>query len=207
MENLFFKKNLYPLSSLLIFGPPGSGKGTLGKSLAEVGNHLHLSSGEIFRGLLPSSPAGEIFHRYAAQGNLVPDEITVAIWKYYLEGLIATNRYFPEKQLLLLDGIPRTLGQAQLLTRFLNLKKIVVLEIRDISVLIQRMQRRAYLENRLDDQNFAVLKTRMEVYAEETAKLLDYYPAELMLRLDAGATPLEVLRDVLVQLTPLLSSH
>ena len=98
-----------PLRSILIFGPPGSGKGTLGKSLSSAGNHFHLSSGDIFRGLSPESPAGKVYHNYAGKGLLLPDDTTIQIWHHYVHGLIATNRYFPEQQLLLLDGIPRTL--------------------------------------------------------------------------------------------------
>ncbi len=92
--------------SVLIFGPPGSGKGTLGKFLSSAGNHFHLSSGDIFRGLSPESPAGKLYHHYAGKGLLLPDEVTIQIWHHYVNGLIATNRYFPSQQLLLLDGIP-----------------------------------------------------------------------------------------------------
>src|SRR6185312_6554563 len=87
-----------PFRSILIFGPPGSGKGTLGRFLSAAGNHVHLSSGDIFRGLAPESPAGKLFHTYASQGHLVPDEVTIGIWKNFVSGLIATNRYFPSQQ-------------------------------------------------------------------------------------------------------------
>src|SRR5689334_7523772 len=60
--------------SILIFGPPGAGKGTLGKFLSSAGNHFHLSSGDIFRGLSPESPAGKIYHSYAGKGHLLPDD-------------------------------------------------------------------------------------------------------------------------------------
>ena len=102
------------LRSVLIFGPPGSGKGTLGKFLSSAGNHFHLSSGDIFRGLSPESPAGQLYHTYASKGLLLPDELTIEIWRHFVDGLIATNRYFPASQLLLLDGIPRTIRQADL---------------------------------------------------------------------------------------------
>src|SRR5579863_6004373 len=98
-----------PFRSILIFGPPGSGKGTLGKFLSSAGNHFHLSSGDIFRGLSPESPAGVMYHNYAVKGLLLPDEVTIEIWCNFMHGLIATNRYFPHTQLLLLDGIPRTI--------------------------------------------------------------------------------------------------
>src|SRR5580693_8074282 len=118
-----------PFRSVLIFGPPGSGKGTLGKFLTSAGNHFHLSSGDIFRGLSPESPAGQLYHNYAGKGLLLPDEVTIEIWRHFVHGLIATNRYFPSSQLLLLDGIPRTIRQADLLLNHIKIEKIIVLEI------------------------------------------------------------------------------
>lgn len=195
----------HPLKAILIFGPPGAGKGTLGKFLSSAGNHFHLSSGDIFRGLAPETPAGKLYYRYASKGHLLPDEATVQIWHNYVEGLIATNRYSPHQQLLLLDGIPRTIGQAQLLKKHLNILKIIVLETSDNQALIRRMKRRALIEGRMDDHDEKVLKTRMEVYEKETLALLSHYPNKIISRFDASQRPLEVLRDVLSELSDLLS--
>jgi adenylate kinase len=188
--------------SVLIFGPPGSGKGTLGKFLSSAGNHFHLSSGDIFRSLSPESPAGVLYHNYAGKGLLLPDEVTIQIWHHYVNGLIATNRYFPKEQLLLLDGIPRTLRQADLLERYIHIERIIVLEIENMDELIKRMQRRAVLEKRTDDMDPHVLKTRMEIYERDTLKLLKHYSKAVLSHFDADQKPLEVLRDVLVELSP-----
>jgi adenylate kinase len=191
--------------SILIFGPPGSGKGTLGKFLSSAGNHFHLSSGDIFRGLAPESPAGKLYHAYASKGHLVPDEVTLQIWYHYVGGLIATNRYFPEQQLLLLDGVPRTTKQVELFGRYIDVKHVIVLETSHKDVLIKRMKRRAMIERRHDDMDEGVLRTRMDVYENETAKLLSCYPKSLISTFNADQRPLEVLRDVLVSLSSLLS--
>ena len=194
-----------PFRSVLIFGPPGSGKGTQGKFLSSAGNHFHLSSGDIFRGLSPESSAGKLFHKYASRGHLLPDEITVKIWHHFVHGLISTNRYFPAEQLLLLDGIPRTKSQAEHLDTFLNVEKVILLESKDPEVFIQRLLRRGMIELRADDKDRDILKTRMEVYEKETKEVLEHYPNNLIGRFDADQKPLEVLRDILVDLSDLLS--
>lgn len=190
--------HIKPFKSILIFGPPGSGKGTLGKFLSMAGGHCHLSSGDIFRGLSPESPAGLLFQEYAEQGLLVPDNVTVAIWHHYVWGLMATNKYFPDKQYLLLDGLPRNVDQAKMMEKYIDIAHIIVLKVDDEEQLIQRLRRRAILEKRSDDTNPEVLKTRFKVYNETTHKLLDNYPKELISTFNADQKPLEVLRDVLV---------
>jgi len=194
-----------PFRSILIFGPPGSGKGTLGKFLSTAGNHFHLSSGDIFRGLSPESPAGKLFHTYAGKGHLVPDEVTIEIWKHYVGGLIATNRYFPHEQFLLLDGVPRTVRQAEILDQYIKVMKIIVLTMDNTEGLIKRMQRRAIIERRMDDADEKVLRTRMQVYEKETLTLLKHYPSELIVEFNADQRPLEVLRDVLIEMSYFLS--
>ena len=190
-----------PFKSILIFGAPGVGKGTLGKFLSTAGNHCHLSSGDIFRGLSPESPAGMLYEKYAGKGLLVPDDVTIAIWYNYVAGLISTNKYFPKEQYLLLDGLPRTLNQAKLLDQYIKVEHILVLEVKEIEVLIKRIQRRAILEKRSDDADPDVLKKRLQVYEEDTVKLLEHYPSSLISKISADQTPLGVLRDVLVQFT------
>lgn len=194
-----------PFRSVLIFGPPGSGKGTLGKFLSTAGNHFHLSSGDIFRGLDPETPIGKLYHTYASKGHLVPDEVTVEIWRHYVSGLISTNRYFPKKQLLLLDGVPRTPRQAEIFDRYIQVKHVIVLEMSNMEGLIARMKKRALIEKRADDADESVLRTRMQVYEKDTKALLSHYPKHLITRFNADQKPLEVLRDVLVGLSELLS--
>ena len=194
-----------PFRSILIFGPPGAGKGTLGKFLSTAGNHFHLSSGDIFRGLDPETPTGRLYHTYASKGHLVPDEVTVEIWRQYVSGLIATNKYFPNKQFLLLDGIPRTPKQAEMFEQYIDVAHIIVLEMENVEPLITRMKKRALIEKRADDADEQVLRTRMDVYEKDTKSLLAYYPNHLISRFNADQKPLEVLRDVLVKLSNVLS--
>jgi adenylate kinase len=192
------------LEAILIFGPPGSGKGTLSRVLATAANHVHLSSGDIFRGLDPLSPSGKLYHHYASRGHLVPDEVTILIWHHFVRGLMATNRYFPKQQLLLLDGIPRTLKQAEILDSHIEVKQIILLEMLDQEILQRRMLRRGSIEKRSDDKDVEILATRMRVYERETLPLLNHYSPSLISRCNANQRPIEVLRDVLLATSFLL---
>jgi len=194
-----------PFKAVLIFGPPGSGKGTQGKFLSSAGNHYHLSSGDVFRGLSLKSPAGKLYHKYASKGHLLPDDVTIHIWHHYVHGLIATNRYFPSEQLLLLDGIPRTRAQAEIVSQYLDIKRIILLEGQDPDVFIKRLSRRGLIERRIDDQDESILLKRMDIYEKETMGVLDHFPEALVSRFQADQRPLEVLRDILVDLSDLFS--
>jgi adenylate kinase len=192
-------------SSILLFGPPGAGKGTLGKFLSSAGTQFHLSSGDIFRSLPANSPAGKLYYSYASKGLLLPDMETIEIWKYYVQGLIATNVFYPETQDLLLDGIPRTPEQAEMLQSYINVRHVIVLEISNAKELLKRMQNRLRLEGKIHNFDTEVLKTRLEIYELSIHKILERYPKHLISMVDGGQKPLEVLRDVLVRLSHLLS--
>jgi len=192
-------------SSILLFGPPGAGKGTLGTFLASAKTQYHLSSGEVFRNLPLYSQAGKLYYSYAKKGLLVPDDATIEMWEYYVQGLIATNSYYPDSQDLLLDGIPRTLCQAQMLKKFINVRHIIVLEASNTEKLLSRMQEKARNEGKMDEIELSVLKIRLEIYRKEIGSLIDFYPSHLISRVDAEQKQLEVLRDVLVRLSHLLS--
>lgn len=192
-------------SAILLFGPPGSGKGTLGKFLSGAGTQYHLSSGDIFRNLPAHSPAGKLYRTYASKGLLVPDEETLEIWRHYVDGLIATNSYFPESQHLLLDGLPRTVVQAKMLEEHIEVRHIIVLEVSSEAELLVRMQRRAYFERRNDDIDPRIVQTRLALYREQIHDLIAYYPKHLVSVVNGDQKPLEVLKDILVRLSHLLS--
>ncbi len=98
------------------------------------------------------------------------------IWHHFVQGLIATNSYFPSTQLLLLDGVPRTLQQAELLDPHLEVLGVIFLEMPNIEGLVARLKRRALIERRHDDFDENVLRNRMQVYQDETVDLLNHYP-------------------------------
>ncbi|MFN0065025.1 MAG: adenylate kinase family protein [Chlamydiales bacterium] len=191
--------------SVLLFGPPGVGKGTLGKFLASGGGQYHLSSGEIFRRLAGYTPAGKLFYSYAKKGELVPDEETISIWKHYVDGLIATNVYYPHSQYLLLDGIPRTLQQAKLIDQFISVRHVIVLESSNTDSLVERLEWRARCEGKVEEVAPSVIDRRLQAYEREIGALLAFYPVHMVSRVNGEQKPLEVLRDVLVRLSHILS--
>jgi adenylate kinase len=191
--------------SFLIFGPPGAGKGTIGKLLCQAANLVHISSGDIFRGLSPNSPAGQLAAQYLSKGQLLPDEVTIQIWRAFVDELVLKGKYNPEQQLLLLDGLPRTAAQAKALEAHTDVRGIIVLEVKDEKELLRRLARRASIEGRSDDADSAVLENRMKVYKEQTAQVLEHYPKEKIQRFNAQQPVPCVLRDVLVGVAEKLS--
>jgi len=186
------------ISAFLIFGAPGSGKGTVGAKLAAVASGIkHLSTGDIFRGLSPASENGKLFASYANAGKLVPDEVTIQIFSRFVGGLIDTNKFDPAKGTFLLDGIPRTVAQAELIKKVVNINHIFVLEIEDYSVIIERLQKRATIEGRKDDTDEAVVRARIKEYETKTAAVLSAYDPSLITKVNGTGTPEEVFRDVL----------
>jgi adenylate kinase len=191
--------------SILLFGAPGSGKGTQGKILGTIPGYHHCSCGEVFRRLRPDTELGRTFLQYSSQGQLVPDEFTVRLWRENIEAETQSGQFNPLKHLLVLDGIPRNRRQAEILQETLDVLILLNLTCRENRMLIERMQRRALKENRLDDANLEVIQRRFQVYEQETRDLLGCYPAHLIRQIDATQSPAQVLRailDILCQLEP-----
>jgi adenylate kinase len=188
--------------SILLFGAPGSGKGTQGKILGTIPGFHHSSTGDLFRSLDLQSPMGRKFWEYAGRGELVPDEFTISLWKQYIKGMEMVNQFHPETEFLVLDGIPRNLGQARLLDDTLEVVQVIYLRA-DLNKMVERLKRRALKENRIDDANDAVIKRRLEVYERETRPVLDYYEPEKVYRVDATLSQIRVLSEIVKVLVPL----
>ncbi len=187
--------------TILLFGAPGSGKGTQGKILGSIPHFVHFACGEVFRNLRIDSELGRTFIEFSSKGQLVPDAPTVQLWRDYINGMTQTGRFNPETDTLVLDGIPRNLGQAQILQDALEVKAVFNLSCADMGKLVQRLQRRALRENRLDDANLEIIRQRLETYERETKPLLDFYGPDLVHLVDSTQAPVHVLRDILRNIT------
>lgn len=183
--------------TILLFGAPGSGKGTQGKILGSIPNLFHFACGDAFRNLRIEDRMGRLFIEYSSKGQLVPDEPTIELWAKNIKASTLDGEFNPIHDTLVLDGIPRNAHQAEMLKDTLDVRAVFFLHCSDQEKMIERLQRRALRENRLDDANLEVIKKRLETYERETKQVLDFYGPELVHTIDATQSPLNVLREIL----------
>jgi adenylate kinase len=180
-----------------MFGAPGAGKGTQGKILGTIPNFFHCACGDVFRSMKTDSEIGRVFLEHSSVGELVPDEPTIRLWRAFIDGSTQTGRFRPETDTLVLDGIPRNVHQAQMLDDSVNVVGVFYLRCTHKAELVERLQRRALKENRLDDANLDVIKTRLATYERESKPVLEYYGKALVHRVNADQKPAKVLFDIL----------
>ena len=183
--------------TLLILGAPGSGKGTQGLVLGRVPRFHHLACGDVFRSLDTRTPLGQKFVEYSSRGELVPDDLTVQLWKANVKDRVEAHQFKPEIDFLVLDGIPRNVEQARYMEEHIEVLQVFHLSCPDRTELTRRLRKRALKDNRFDDANEAVIQRRFVTYEEETKPILDYYGPERVTDIDASDSPARVLHHIL----------
>lgn len=159
--------------NLILFGPPGSGKGTQSDKVVEKYGFVHISTGNLLREeMRQETPLGLEAKSFMDKGQLVPDEVVIGM----VDSFIDKHR---KARGVLFDGFPRTVAQAEALDRLLELKKnevdrVIVLEV-DEDELIKRLLNRAKTSDRSDDADEKVLRNRQEVYRRETLPVAAHY--------------------------------
>jgi adenylate kinase len=191
-----------PYRAILLFGAPGVGKGTQGKILGCIPGVVHLATGDMFRSLDRSSILGKEVTRYSARGELVPDDLTIRLWRQHVLTLIEKEEYRPKADVLALDGIPRNLAQAQALDDAIDPLVVVHLKPDSVDAMVERMKKRAKREGRQDDGDETVIRRRFEVYERETAPVLTHYRKELIKEVCAVGSPADVLLNILQVVVP-----
>lgn len=158
--------------NFLIFGPPGSGKGTQSVRLAEKFNLIHLSTGDMLRAeIAAGTELGKKMSLIMSKGELVPDEVVIEMIAYKIDNSKGSAGF-------LFDGFPRTVAQTVSLEKMLNDRKMkidqmLVLDV-DHDELVKRLIARAELSGRPDDKDPAVIENRIDVYKEKTEPIINY---------------------------------
>ncbi|MCX7862155.1 MAG: adenylate kinase [Bacteroidales bacterium] len=158
--------------NVLLFGPPGSGKGTQSKKIIQHYGLSHIATGDIFRKEIEEqTPLGRIAQHYIDKGELVPDDVVISM----IEEVFEAN---PKVKGYVFDGFPRTVSQAKALDNMLQSKKksiciMIVLDVSD-DELLKRMLKRAKIEGRKDDEPH-IIQNRIKIYKEQTSPVIEYY--------------------------------
>jgi adenylate kinase len=188
--------------TILMFGAPGSGKGTHGRNLGVIPGFFHCACGDVFRSLRPDSPLGKTFLEYSSRGELVPDQPAIELWRQFIDNSTKIGRFHPGEDTLVLDGIPRSVPQAEMLSGALNVVAMFYLTSSREN-LVARMQRRAIKDNRLDDANLDVIRQRLKTYEKETKPVINFYGKKLVHRINTDQPPVKTFLDILKQVVKL----
>ena len=159
--------------NVILFGPPGSGKGTQAKQLKEKFNLIHISTGDLLRGEIENeSPLGLEAKNFMDKGLLVPDEVIIGMISSQIDAHEDANG-------IICDGFPRTTAQAEALDNLLEVKDAAIASLVELSVseeeLTSRLLERGKTSGRTDDQDMETIQKRIRVYKEETAPVAEFY--------------------------------
>jgi adenylate kinase len=159
--------------NLILFGPPGSGKGTQSEKIVKKFGLIHLSTGDLLRQeIADKTPLGLEAKNFMDKGQLVPDEVVIGMIDSSLEK-------HPNAKGFLFDGFPRTVAQAEALDKLLALKKTSICKVAALEVdeeeLVKRLLKRGENSGRPDDKNEDVIRKRFAVYKSDTAPVAEYY--------------------------------
>lgn len=161
------------MKNIVLFGPPGAGKGTQAEFLKKKYQLVHISTGDVFRyNIKNNTQLGNLAKSYMDKGHLVPDEVTIDMLKAEVE----KN---PDARGFIFDGFPRTEAQAKALSTLMENKKsqinaMVALEVPD-EVLVKRLLERGKVSGRADDANETVIRERIAEYYRKTDILKQFY--------------------------------
>lgn len=183
--------------NLILFGPPGSGKGTQAAKLVEKYNLLHISTGDLFRYEIGNdTPLGLEAKSYMDKGELVPDSVTIGM----LRNKVEAN---PDVAGYIFDGFPRTVPQAEALDSLMqergnSISKLLLLDVDDDEI-VTRLLERGKTSGRSDDQSEGTIRNRINVFKSETSPVFDYYAQQSKSVKVQGVGTIEVIFDRLCE--------
>jgi adenylate kinase len=159
--------------NLILFGPPGSGKGTQSQLVIEKYGLIHISTGELLRNEISTgTPLGQEAEQFIQKGQLVPDEVVIGMLSTVLER-------HPRSRGYIFDGFPRTAAQSEALDKLLSLRKTAITKVLSLEVpedeLVRRLLERGKTSGRVDDANEEIIRARIVEYHNKTVPVADHY--------------------------------
>ncbi|WP_425636232.1 adenylate kinase [Algoriphagus yeomjeoni] len=188
--------------NIVLFGPPGAGKGTQSEKLIQRYGLTHLSTGDLFRKHLgEGTELGQLAKKYMNEGRLVPDEVVIGMVE---DKINETNN----ARGFIFDGFPRTTAQAEALDEMLSkhgiaISGMIALDVPE-EVLRLRIKERGKTSNRVDDQDDEKINTRIKVYLDETLPVADYYASQGKLQKINGVGEIE---QIFSDITSVIDSY
>ena len=166
-------KSSNSMMNIILFGPPGSGKGTQANSIAEKYNLLHISTGDLFRYEIGNSTElGQLAKSYMNKGELVPDDVTIGMLKNKVDA-------YPDVAGYIFDGFPRNVYQSEALDRILDKKGQTVNALLQLDVddeeIVKRILNRGKTSRREDDNDEMIIRNRISIFNDETSPVYNYY--------------------------------
>lgn len=189
--------------NLVLFGPPGAGKGTQSEKLLAHYGLTHLSTGDVFRANIKGeTDLGKLAKSYIDKGELVPDEVTIAMVKDFISQNLSISKGF------IFDGFPRTVAQGEALDSMLRefgtgISLMVALEV-DEDELVRRLLERGKISGRVDDQDENTIRNRFREYESKTAALKDFYGAQNKFRSVHGMGSID---EIFASLCEVIDQH
>ena len=188
--------------NLVLFGPPGAGKGTQSENIIKKYNLAHISTGDLFRKHLKEGTAlGKLAQQYMDEGKLVPDQVVIDMVDDKIKNDAQVKGY-------IFDGFPRTVAQAEALDRLMNGKRTPISCMISLEVpkdeLVKRLLNRGLTSGRTDDQDEKKINTRIQVYLDETLPVATYYQQQGKLNALKGVGSIE---EIFASICKVLDQH
>ncbi len=188
--------------NIVLFGPPGAGKGTQSEKLIQKYGLTHLSTGDLFRKhLQEGTELGVLAKKYMNEGHLVPDEVVIDMVEDKINSTKGTKGF-------IFDGFPRTTAQAKALDKMLekhgmSISGMIALEVPQ-DILKERIKERGKTSNRVDDQDDTKINIRIQVYLDETLPVADYYSNQDKLTKINGVGTID---EIFAKITSVINSY